>query len=1480
MKSGSGGYAQQPINTRQGQSQEDSSLMNVFPHFRSLGNSTSLRNALIPILFLLPVVLPAQEVPYTAPGIISLGAALPVYNGKYAIKKTDFGFLWLDTTSLQPGLVQVEAKCGTGQPPSDTGIYVIGDCNGISNVSTSGTLVVGRQFSGQCGAAIVGCNGGRTNGTGTFFFRLGTWEFLGQDNQPDIVDSTQTADQQGRTWNVQALDTGGRNFKWVASNPNGPPTALATATNLSAAGRADKTNYYGDKWRLADVSTPVGSITRIDWDFIYNASFAADETGIPADEGSVTGYFPCDPNGLAQGNIRTGASCIQSLGLTNPPVSKPYRFAMQSASANGTSTNPFLSATVTPACPQASITGYAGFAGTCVKTAGTLNVLTGGNADASGSSGNILEASFNWDFTGSNPISVSGANVTVPAGATGFTLTITYPGGYQATAAGTIVVSNLVAAFSLAPNPVLLNGQLTLTNQMQKAAATTLDSVDYLINPGVCGTPPAITTNPVGGTFISGGTATVPSNAPSNGTYCAYLKYSFTPQGQAQQTQTVSNAFTATDWQAAPLIQISPLPICGTSLCAQIGTQYSLSDVETFPVGLTHPAAQWDLSGTPIGTSADASVPISWTPSSPCSSCTLRVSVNGFTATLPVTVSSPVPTPTPTPPPSGTPTPTPTPPPGGSISVSVSGPASGSRGQTLSYTATVSGGSPPYTYQWQCDYNPLGGFTPGQQTQTCSWSTAGTHNVVALVRDGFGSSNLNNPPFTVTITGIPGPSSANTVTGPTLTINQFNGRYSASNGSPITFTATETHAASYSWNFGDGSPLATTKSAAKTYTTAGSHVITLTVTGDEINTSGTASTTINLDITGPPPPSVAYAVAGAAQTGADAYEIEALKTVSLTASETKAISWTWDFGDGTQGTGQSVNKAWSGPGSRTVTLTVTGNGTDTAGSSHATIAFNVTPVKFKAVIVPGAAHLDLGASVWGTDVSVTNPGSDTLTITPNFVPYLDGTPDTFDLSQIRYDSSLSFQLAAGASWSQVDIVKFLNGGSSKGTLVFKYEGASDPVVTARVYFASASDPQGPSYGAAFPSYLITGGGGLSTQGTQEAVTTEQTLIGLRSDNLYRFRVTLFNADSKAGTFRLSAYDQSNNKQLMKDASGQLVGFREFRIGPYQQAAPNDQDLGLCFGGAGCVAKDASTRYVLKASRAPNTSAGTIIAFGTALDRKTNDLVQIADDTPSTVAESGVISYYVAGVSHLDTQRAQWRTDLRIFNKSSSPRVLGFEYYFTKGAGTLEQKAQVVNVPIAANGLLTFDDVVDSLMKQDPATDLTGDTAGMLRILHFEDPDSSSNPLVISSRNYDDPSDGFGTAGTQLAVYSSSQTTKPGNPALVMPGAENSERFYSVIGLFAADATPTTGRVSAVGADGNEVGFFDFALNQPGGIGRFGQLFLTALKDPANPASPATIPPTPVTIRVTVTQGARVGGYAVTVDLKTNDLTFIQGRPLS
>ena len=304
----------------------------------------------------------------------------------------------------------------------------------------------------------------------------------------------------------------------------------------------------------------------------------------------------------------------------------------------------------------------------------------------------------------------------MPVGTSGFTLTITYPGGYHATGQGSVVQASLVAAFSLAPDPVLINTPLTLTNQMQKVA-TALNSVDYLVKPGVCGTPPPVPTNPLGSSFVAGGSTTV--TAPtSTGSYCISLKYNYTPQGQSQQSQTVSKAFTAIDWMAVPQISISPVPFCTGTCQIQAGTTYSLSDSENIPVS-PHPGAQWDLSGTPIGAATDANASISWTPTSACSSCTIRVTVNGSIATLPVVVSGPiVPSPTPTPSPSPTPT-------SGPVTVSVQGPATGSVNAQLTYTASATGGTGPFTYAWACNYDALSQvFTTGAQTVSCTYPAA------------------------------------------------------------------------------------------------------------------------------------------------------------------------------------------------------------------------------------------------------------------------------------------------------------------------------------------------------------------------------------------------------------------------------------------------------------------------------------------------------------------------------------------------------------------------------------------------------------------------------------------------------------------------------------------------------------------------------------------------------------------------------------
>ncbi len=1561
LKSGFGANAERNYVRPPLQSQEESSLMNVFPRSRSLKGLRTLQMPLAMLLFFLPTLLAAQTVPVSTSGIVGvITGAPPIYTGQYVLQMTEYGFFWLDTAAPSAGHVQAVSKCVSGFPTSDSGYYVIADCNTITNISASGSLSVVRMTSGQCGAQRLGCSGPRDDGHWRFTFGLGTWDYKG--DLGEIPDSTQTTDPLGRTWSIRPVDSTLRNFAWnvvaggvpptptPTSTPAVTPTPTATptpgpatrATNLSSQARGDSVNYYGDKWQLQDISNP-SPTTRTDWDFNYQGAFVPDEGGSPASEGLVTGYFPCDPS-VALGNIRTGASCMQSLGLTNPPDPRNYQFAMLSS----VSASPFVSPSFPVSCPQVGIVGYAGFTGTCAETGGTLTVVRGGFADAKVSKGNTTDPAtqFDWTFPGSSTPNVSGPAPGVPSDATTFTLRITFPGGYQATASGSVTIVN---------------------------------------------------STPVLGIYVDAGAT-----------------------------------------------QLQCCVVFGGSYQLTAGTKYYLKDAEA----VAPPSAQFffnsgsgdDSLGPPVVGSAT----LAWTPGSVCSvGCSVKVTVGGISDSKPVVISSAGPAATPTPAPS------PTPPAGGSLTVSVTGPTSGSRSVPLTFTANASGGTGSYTYSWNCSYVPsFPSFSPGGSTTTCTYSAAGVYTVVARVADSGGSAAISAG-YSVTIAGLPAPSSQYTVSGPTVSIN-LGGRYTADNGSPITFTAIETNA-SYAWDFGDGTS-ATTKSFVKTYTAAGSYTAQLTVTGDGLNKSGTASAAIPLQITGPPAPSTAYTVTGATQTGANAYTAEAGRTITFTATATQVSGYVWDFGDETK-SGKSATKTYSTAGARTVRLSVTGDGTNTSGTASVDIAVAVTPPTFRAAIVPGAAHLDDGTTTWGTDVSITNGGTASMSIGLAFVPLVADSvaPPTLDLTQLSYGTPIA--LSPGASYSVSDVVAALNGGNNKGTLVIKYEpGTRAPLVSARVYFQPKDNPGNVSYGSGIPSYEVDGTGRISPQGFVSAALSEspiglgtesqaaaldlgvtvtttgngsgtvtsdpagincpttcsanfpagssvlligaaapgstfygftsgcdssifgqcqvtmsssksvtarfdssgptptptpgpgnfsltvskagtgsgtvssapsgiscgatcsasfaqgmavtltaaqdsgstfsgwggacsgagscsltmsadqsatatfsaaaappppsgdQYLIGLRSDPRYRFVVTLFNAGAIQGNFELRATDDQGIPVQILDASGSLVASRKFNgLGPYQQIYLKDSDLGL----------DDGKYYVLKATA----TKGTLLAFGTALDKKTLDLVQISDDSQASPAEDEIVSYRVAGVSRYDTTYgAHWRTDLRIFNRGSKPRNLSFQYSFTND-GVTEHVAEVANRSIAAGQLLTYDDVIAALLANDKRVDLSGNSGGILRIFYPEDDESATHPLVIGSRNYND--DPTGTAGSQLAVYTSAQAGSDSHD-LFLTGVEDSARYASRIGVFTMDPGPVTGRIVAVAPDGSEVGSVGFTLG--GSSPHYGQLSLT------DSNMNFTNPGKPVSIRFEQLSGGRVGAYAFTVDKVTLDTNFIQALP--
>jgi hypothetical protein len=369
-------------------------------------------------------------------------------------------------------------------------------------------------------------------------------------------------------------------------------------------------------------------------------------------------------------------------------------------------------------------------------------------------------------------------------------------------------------------------------------------------------------------------------------------------------------------------------------------------------------------------------------------------------------------------------------------------------------------------------------------------------------------------------------------------------------------------------------------------------------------------------------------------------------------------------------------------------------------------------------------------------------------------------------------------------------------------------------------------------------------------------------VGLRNDGNYRFNVSLFNASGQSGFFRLTAFGEDGAPVPLLDASGAQTLSRDFPIGAFQQSLLQAADLGLT---------DSTKRYILKASAIG--TGGTLIAAASALDRRNNDLVEVSDDTPRLAAAADtLLDYFIPGVGRIGRDDVadgpHWKTDLTLYSNSSVTRDLTFEYRFTDRNGA-EQRV-LAPVTIGPGLSVILDDVVKSVLaRYAPAgIDLTHDsTLGLLRISYRAASDSSTAPLLIGGRIYDDRGTA-GTAGMQLFVYSNGESVAPGNP-LVLPGAQQNLRFRTNIGFFAMGDLLTRVRVTAVKQDGSVGGLFEFVLNDSTRSGHYAQLPMSVIPG---------IVGEPMTIRVEVLEGSRVGAYVVTVDQISSDTVFVQGRP--
>ncbi|MGM0591911.1 MAG: PKD domain-containing protein [Halobacteriota archaeon] len=187
-----------------------------------------------------------------------------------------------------------------------------------------------------------------------------------------------------------------------------------------------------------------------------------------------------------------------------------------------------------------------------------------------------------------------------------------------------------------------------------------------------------------------------------------------------------------------------------------------------------------------------------------------------------------------------------------------------------------------------------------------SYVTPGTYAVNLTVTDTAGNIDTDTVTVTVRDTTAPTADAGPNKTAEVGTAVTLDGTQSSDNGDIV----------SYVWNFGNGTT-ASNATATPTYSTPGTYTVTLTVVDSAGNTD---SDTVTVTV-------VENESHGPTAHAGDDREVETGVAVTFDGTNSTAdgtiVSYEWDFGDGTDATGATVNHAFSTVGTYTVTLTVT-----------------------------------------------------------------------------------------------------------------------------------------------------------------------------------------------------------------------------------------------------------------------------------------------------------------------------------------------------------------------------------------------------------------------------------------------------------------------------------------------------------------------------------------------------------------------------
>jgi PKD repeat protein len=482
--------------------------------------------------------------------------------------------------------------------------------------------------------------------------------------------------------------------------------------------------------------------------------------------------------------------------------------------------------------------------------------------------------------------------------------------------------------------------------------------------------------------------------------------------------------------------------------------------------------------------------------------------------------------------------------------------------------------------------------------------------------------------------------------------------------------------AAWLWTFGDGSS-STLQYPTKRYTSAGNYPVTLTVsTASGLNSVSSHTVSVTSATPAAPPVSAAFDMAPSSP----AVHTNVTFTDRSSGSPT---SWFWSFGDGATSTAQNPSHAYASQNSYAVTLTVA-NATSSASTTHVlTIA---APTQYRSLVSAAAQTNGIGGSVWRTELTLFNGGSEAASGQFTFIPGGGGPVLTQSLflspnQSVTFTNALSdlFGLSTGSGAIAIQA------SSATSTPAIR--------VTSRTFTTGSAG----TYGQSVPTV------------SSDDLTTTLLMTGLESDANFRTNIGLVNRSAAAVGAGLTLYD----------ANGTVIATTAVTL-----PANNFQQSSL----ASFFPAVTGRSYTALSMRVDSGAANAVSAYGSVIDNRTQDPIYI-----QAIPAPGGSELTIPAVGRAPGIAGTfWRSDVTLFNPGLTSMTISLRYL---AAGQDNRNAVASNVTLPPSRTLVIPDIAQAMG--------VSSGSGALRVSW----NSAAGPIV-TSRTYTTTGSG-GTYGQSI-----------------------------------------------------------------------------------------------------------------------------------